>query len=170
MRRSFGFVIVLSIVLLVLTVVTACSHSATGVASPSVASSSKSINEHAAMSTTTSTAVQVVHVTVTDQQVTADMATFSVGQPYRFVVINNGRASYQVLLAPMGVDYVHMSQTQRQHAALYTSKQVAPGQTIAFEYTFAASAAGQRLGFGSYQQGSGEGNGMWYAFSVQTHP
>jgi hypothetical protein len=170
MRRSFGFVIVMSIVLLVLAVVTACSHSATGVASPSVASSSKSLNVHATTSTTTSAAVQAVHVTVTDQQVTANMATFTVGQPYQFVVVNNGHASYQVLVAPMGVDYGHMSQTERQHAALYTSKQVAPGQTITIQYTFAASAAGQRLGFGSYPQGGAEGNGMWYAFSVQTHP
>jgi uncharacterized cupredoxin-like copper-binding protein len=119
----------------------------------------------------TSTALaQVVHVTLTDQQISADRSTFTPGQPYHFVVTNTGRVAHQFMMTPRGWDYDHMSMGERHHVALYMYDQIAPGATKTFDYTFPTSAVGQHFGFASYQQGCCDETGMWYAFTVQPHP
>jgi uncharacterized cupredoxin-like copper-binding protein len=117
----------------------------------------------------TSTAL-VVHVTLSDQQISADHSTFTPGQPYHFVVTNTGRVAHQFMMTPRGWDYDHMSMGERHHVALYMYDQVAPGTTRTFDYTFPASAVGQSYGFASYQQGCCDETGMWYPFTVQPHP
>ena len=112
-------------------------------------------------------AAQVIHVTVSDQQITADHATFYVGQPYRFVVTNTGRITHEFMMAQQGGDYGHMSTDERHHAALYMYDQIAPGQTKSFDYTFPASAVGHTYGFACYQWESHDDQGMWHSFEVR---
>ena len=106
---------------------------------------------------------QAVHVTLSDQQISADRSTFTPGQPYHFVVTNTGQVAHQFMMTPRGWDYDHMSMGERHHVALYMYNQVAPGQTKTFDYTFPTSAVGQSYGFACYDQGSDR----WYPFSVQ---
>lgn len=121
--------------------------------------------------TGTMASAQVVHVTLTDRQITADRSTFSVGTPYHFVVQNQGQVAHQFLFAPIGDwDYDHMSMEERHHKALYMDDQVAPGETKTFEYTFPASAVGQHYGFGCYGPGHDDAAGWWYPLTVQPHP
>ena len=117
-------------------------------------------------------AAQVVHVTLSDGQITADRSTFTAGTPYHFVVTNQGRVAHQFMLAPMGDDwdYDHMSMPERHQHALYMYDQVAPGETKTFDYTFSASAVGQHYGFACYQEGCCGAGGMWAGFTVQAHP
>jgi len=108
---------------------------------------------------------QAVHVTLSDQQISADRSTFTPGQLYHFVVTNTGQVAHQFMMTPRGWDYDHMSMGERHHVALYMYDQVAPGQTKTFDYTFPASAVGQSYGFAYYQQGTDR----WYPFAVQPH-
>ncbi len=119
---------------------------------------------------TTPASSQVVHVTLSDQQISADRSTFYAGMTYHFVVTNSGQVAHQFMMGPWGWDYGHMGMGQRHQMAWYMYDQVAPGQTRTFDYTFPATAVGQRLGFACYQQGCCDEAGMWYAFTVQPHP
>ena len=165
MSRRFGFVFMLGVVLVgLITALAGCS----GVAGSSPGGSTGS---NPATNTVASAAAQVAHITLSDQQITADRSTFTAEQPYQFVVTNTGQIAHEFMMAPWGMDYGHMSWDQRQHASMYAYDQVAPGQTRTFMYTFPASAVGHSYGFGCYQEGSHDGDhGMWYAFSVQAHP
>jgi hypothetical protein len=51
------------------------------------------------------------------------------------------------MMAPMGMNTAHMSIHQMYHAALYMFDQITPGETRAFDYTFAQSAAGGHIQF-----------------------
>ncbi len=119
---------------------------------------------------TTPASSQVAHVTLSDQQVSADRSTFYAGMTYHFVVTNSGQVAHQFMMTPRGGDYGHMSMGQRHQMAWYMYDQVAPGETKTFDYTFPASAVGQSLGFACYQQGCCDEGGMWYSFTVQAHP
>jgi uncharacterized cupredoxin-like copper-binding protein len=119
----------------------------------------------------TTTAAQVVHVTLSDGKIMADQSTFSAGTPYHFVVTNTGRVAHQFMMVPMGDwNYNQMSMQERHQHALYMYDQINPGETKTFDYTFPVSAVGQHYGFACYQEGCcGEG-GMWADFTVQQHP
>ena len=152
MQRRFASVIILGVALGVLA---GCSSSA-----PSTLGGS---------GTATSAAAQVVHVTLSDQQITADHSTLYAGQSYQIVVTNSGQVARQFMMAPWGGDYDHMMWDQRQHAAMYTYNQINPGQTMRFNYTFPTTAVGHTYGFGCYQAGWYDQRGMWYSFAVQAH-
>ena len=122
------------------------------------------------LASTRAALAQTVHVTLSDQQITADRSTFTPGQPYHFVVSSTGKVAHQFMMTPRGWDYDHMSMGERHHVALYMYDQIAPGETKTFDYTFPASVVGQRFGFACYQWGCCGESGMWYPFTVQPHP
>ena len=68
---------------------------------------------------TTPASSQVVHVVVSDQQISADRSTFAPGQPYHFVFTNTGQVAHHFMMGPWGRDYGHMSMGERHQAALY---------------------------------------------------
>jgi len=96
---------------------------------------------------------QNVQVTITDTTLMSSLSTFAPGMRYHFVVTNSGQVSYVFIMAPVGMNMEHMSIGQMHHAALYMFDQMAPGQTRAFDYTFAQSAAGGHFQFTCYPLG-----------------
>lgn len=110
---------------------------------------------------------QVVHVTLSDNGISVDRSTFSVGMPYHFVVTNNRQATSQFMMGQGGWSWQHdqMPMGWQHQMTAYRSYQIAPGATQTFDYTFPASAVGQPFGFGCSQMGWQ--GGMWYPSVVQ---
>ncbi len=135
-------------------VLTACGSSTT----PSATSPAQS----------TPSGPQNVQVTITGTSMMSSLSTFAPGMPYHFVVTNSGHVPYVFMMAPMGMSMEHMSIDQMHHAALYMFDQMAPGETRAFDYTFAQSAAGGHFQFTCYPLGHIE-MGMQFPFMVNVH-
>ncbi len=156
MNSRLRFVIVLAVGLLLLVGCGASTTSGTssGPPAPSVSS--------------TPSGGQVVHVTLSDNGISADRSTFYVGMPYHFVVTNTGRVTHQFMMGQRGWQGDHMPMGWQHQMTPYWSSQIAPGATTTFDYTFPASAVGPRIGFGCSQMGWQEG--MWYPSTVQPQP
>ncbi len=171
-----NFRLVLSLGLLaVLSLLAGCSGVAStasgGQAPQTTASASVATPTSAgAVQTATATPVsaQVVQVTISDQQISADRSTLYMGIPYHFVVTNTSQAPYQFMMGQGGWNDGHMPMGWRHQMTPYWSAQIAQGATTTFDYTFPAGAVGPRFGFGCYQQGAI--GGMWYPLTIQSHP
>lgn len=111
---------------------------------------------------------QNVQVTITGTSMMSSLSTFAPGMSYHFVVTNSGNVPYVFLMAPMGMSMGNMSIDQMHHAALYMYDQIAPGETKAFDYTFAQSAAGNQFQFTCYPLGHVEMS-MQIPFMVNVH-
>ena len=96
---------------------------------------------------------QNVQVTITGTSMMSSLSTFAPGMPYHFVVTNSGHVPYVFIMAPMGMSMEHMSIGQMHYAALYMFDRMAPGETRAFDYTFAQPAAGGHFQFTCYPLG-----------------
>jgi uncharacterized cupredoxin-like copper-binding protein len=117
----------------------------------------------------TPSGAQNVQVTITDTaMMSSSLSTFAPGMPYHFVVTNSGHVPYVFMMATMGMSMEHMSIEQMHHAALYMFDQVAPGETRAFDYTFAQSAVGGRFEFTCYPLGHVEMRTQ-FPFIVNAH-
>jgi hypothetical protein len=109
---------------------------------------------------TTSTGAQTVSVMMFDDHITSSLTTFTPGMPYHFVVTNKG--SHPYAFAMMSQDreqeMEHMTQQERHRAALYMYDNIAPGQTMMFDYTFSQSmmGMGQHLEFACFEQGQNQ--------------
>ncbi len=117
---------------------------------------------------TTPVGSQTVQVTLSDTRVDSSLTTFTAGMPYHFVVTNTGQVAHQFVMIPMGMGMEHMSADEMHHAALYMYDSVAPGETRAFDYTFASSTAGQSMAFVCGTQGHYTA-GMQLPFMVNPH-
>jgi uncharacterized cupredoxin-like copper-binding protein len=117
---------------------------------------------------TTPSGSQTVQVTLSDNNVTSSLTTFTAGMPYHFVVTNTGQVAHQFVMIPMGMGMEHRSADEMHHSALYMYDSVAPGESRMFDYTFAQSAAGQSLQFACGTQGQYTA-GMQLPFMVQPH-
>ncbi len=148
MKYRLGFIMILEIALLVL----AGCGSAASTPSGSQASAA-------------TTSAQTVHVTVSDQQISADRSTLYAGMPYHFVVTNTGQVTSQFIMGQGGSGWQdnHMPMGWQHQMMGYVSYQIAPGATQTFDHTFPASAVGHPYGFGC-QMGR---QSMWYPFTVQ---
>lgn len=115
---------------------------------------------------TTPSQAQVVRVTISDNGISADRSTFTVGMPYHFVVTNTGQATSQFMMGRGGWGWQNdrMPMGWQHQMMAYQSYQIAPGATQSFDYTFPASAVGQPFGFGCQMGGQ---RGMWYPTVVQ---
>jgi len=111
---------------------------------------------------------QTVQVTLSDNKVASSLTTFTAGMPYHFVVTNMGQVAHQFAMMPRGMDMEHMSVDQMHHSALFMYDSVAPGETRAFDYTFAMSSAAQSFEFVCGTQRH-YGAGMQLPFMVNPH-
>ena len=139
-----------------------------GVASTASGAPGSQSSPSASQAVATTVPTQVVHVTLSDNGIDADRSTLYADMPYHFVVTNTGQVAYQFMMGEGGWNADHMPMGWRHQMTPYRAYQIAPGETKTFDYTFPASPVGPRFGFGCYQQGSQAG--MWYPFTVQSHP
>jgi len=117
---------------------------------------------------TTPSGSQTVQVTLSDNNVASSLTTFTAGMPYHFVVTNTGQVAHQFVMIPMGMGMEHMSADEMHHSALYMYDSVVPGESRMFDYTFAASTAGQSFQFACGTQGH-YAAGMQLPFMVNPH-
>ncbi len=159
MKYRLGFIMILGVILLVLA---GCGGA---VSTPSGTPGSQS-SPPGSQAPATTTSAQTVHVTISDQQISADRSTLYAGMPYHFVVTNTGQTAYQFMMGQGGGwGYGHMPMGWRHQMTPYQSYQIAPGATQTFDYTFPPSAVGQPFGFGCSPLGMQ--GGTWYPFTVQ---
>ncbi len=114
------------------------------------------------------TGTQGVQVTLSDNKVDSSLTTFTAGVPYHFVITNTGQVAHQFVMIPMGMGMEHMSADEMHHSALYMYDSVVPGESRMFDYTFAASTAGQSFQFACGTQGH-YAAGMQLPFMVNPH-
>ncbi len=158
MKYRLRFIMILGVILLVLA---GCGGAAS---TPSGTPGSQS-SPPGSQAPATTISAQTVHVTLSDQQISADRSTFYTGMPYHFVVTNTGQVAYQFMVGLGGWESYHMPMDWQHQMTAYLSYQIAPGKTKTFDYTFPAAAVGQPFRFGCSQ--IGRQGGMWYSFTVQ---
>jgi uncharacterized cupredoxin-like copper-binding protein len=94
-----------------------------------------------------------VQVTISKHEITSSVTTFSPGTPYHFVVTNTGPDAYIFMLMPMRTNMAGLSIDDMHKIALHTIDAVAPGETKAFDYTFASSMKGPGVEFACHLPG-----------------
>ncbi len=158
MNYRLGFIMILGIVLLVLA---GCGSAAS---TPSGTPGSQA-SPSGSQASATAASAQTVHVTLSDQQISADRSTLYAGMPYHFVVTNTGQVTSQFIMGQGGSGWQdnRMPMGWQHQMMASMSYQIATGATQTFDYTFPASAVGHPYGFGC-QMGR---QGMWYPFTVQ---
>jgi uncharacterized cupredoxin-like copper-binding protein len=116
--------------------------------------------DEATGSETTAAAPQatVVHVALTEsgkvQGVDADLTTFEVGVPYRFIVENTGTRTHELMIIePIEPGTMDMEEMDEMALAVVEADDLGPGSTYEFDYTFSADSAGQPLEFACYLEG-----------------
>ncbi len=109
---------------------------------------------------TTSTGTQTVSVMMFDDHITSSLTAFTPDMPYHFVVTNKGSHPYAFAMMSQDREQEmdHMTQQERHHAALYMYDNIAPGQTMMFDYIFNQSmmGMGQHLEFACFEQGQNQ--------------
>ena len=83
-------------------------------------------------------APETVEVTLTDFGIEASISTFRVGQPYQFVITNEGTLNHEfVIMRPLTEDEMAMPGHGMEEALLeVTEEELPPGATVTVEYTF----------------------------------
>jgi uncharacterized cupredoxin-like copper-binding protein len=104
----------------------------------------------------TTTAPQEVHIAMGEMYIKSDITTFKVGQPYKLVVSNVGKAIHEFVITPVhkaGQDHEDMDKE-----ALLHEDDLAAGKSKTTDFTFKQSAPAGTLEFecsypGHYEQG-----------------
>lgn len=99
-----------------------------------------------------------VQVTLTEFGIEASQSTFKVGQPYRFVVTNEGALAHEFMVsAPLmaGMDTGHMTEDQHMSLAVFEIEEdeLQSGDTAEYEFTFEGQHAQQTLEFACHLEG-----------------
>ncbi len=79
-----------------------------------------------------------VHIVMTEMKIESDMTTFTHGQSYHFIIVNNGAVPHEFEIAKK----VAANATEAQHDAvsLKELQRLDPGKTQTLDYTFAEAA------------------------------
>ena len=96
-------------------------------------------------SNTTPSGSQEVQVTLSEYKITSPVTNFTPGTPYHFVVTNAGQLAHEFMIMPMETNMRGMSMDEMHRIALHMIDNVAPGETMTFDYTFPPSMMGKNL-------------------------
>jgi uncharacterized cupredoxin-like copper-binding protein len=133
-----------SVIVVIALFLAACGNSAPAAqASPQAAPTTAS----ATQSGSTSGGVTEVDVTLADNTITSSLTAFKVGEPYKFVILNNGHHAHNFNIAPP-VSVSGSLDTSLAQALLAVKQDKLPvGGGTTVEFTFPDSAVGQQLEF-----------------------
>lgn len=138
-RRPLGM-LVLSVLLLVAVLLTACGGTKATTSEPPPNA-------------------RTVNVTLSDFTIAASETTFAAGQMYHFVVANKGKTNHEFMAMPMtamgGMNTGTMSMEQMDKMALFmiAASQLPPGATKTIDYTFQEPAGSGQLEFDCHVSG-----------------
>lgn len=104
-----------------------------------------------------------VEVTLTDFTIESQKTSFEAGQPYEFVITNEGALPHELMvMPPLDEHGMEMGHDDPHHGddALLAVKQedLPPGETVTVTVTFPESAAGEELEFACHIEGHYEAN------------
>lgn len=112
-----------------------------------------------------------VYVTLTDsattQSVVSDVTTFTAGEPYHFVVKNDGQLAHELMIV-QPIEPGTMDMEQMDEMALYVIEKddLEPGATYEFDFVFPSDSVGTDLEFACHLAGHYEA-GMHLPMTVK---
>jgi uncharacterized cupredoxin-like copper-binding protein len=104
---------------------------------------------------------QIVEVTLTDFTIEVDQTTFEAGQPYEFVITNEGALPHEFVVMPPlheGEDSGHDMGHEAEALLAVGEDELPPGETVTVSVTFPQAAAGEDLEFACHIAGHYEAN------------
>ena len=101
----------------------------------------------AAQSASASGSGTEVDVTLADNTITSSLATFKAGEPYRFVIVNNGNHAHNFNIAPPESVSGGQDASLAQALLAVTQDKLPVGGGTTVEFTFPDSAVGKQLEF-----------------------
>lgn len=105
-------------------------------------------------STPSSAKSQSVQVTATDFKIASSVTRFTAGTTYHFVVTNHGQTAHEFMIMPKSEGAMPgMSMGDMDNMALAKVENIAPGQTVSLDYTFADRTKGSHPQFACYYPG-----------------
>lgn len=112
---------------------------------------------------------ETVEITLTDFGVESPVTSFGVGQPYRFVITNEGAINHEfVIMRPLTEDDMAMGRHGNMEEALLevAEEELPPGATVTVEYTFTEPMGAGSLEFACHVEGHYEA-GMRMPMTVE---
>jgi len=111
---------------------------------------------------------QEVTVTLTEYGIDSSLTTFKAGQPYHFVITNNGEEEHEVMIMqPMEEDAnMEMEEMDEMALAMVEEEDLPPGATETLDYTFDQAYPAGTLEFACHVEGHYEA-GMLEAIIVE---
>lgn len=96
-----------------------------------------------------------VQVTLTEFAVESSITEFKVGQPYEFVITNEGAIAHEIRIIPPvhGEEDVHSGEAHHASLLVVTEDDLPAGETVTIEYTFEADQAGRELELACHIEG-----------------
>ena len=107
-------------------------------------------------SSTTTTGPQEVRVAMGEMYIKSPITTFKVGQPYKFVIVNEGTVTHEFVIAPKR--QAGQAHEDLDKVAILHEDEFGPGQSRTVNFTFKQAAPAGTLEFecsypGHYEQG-----------------
>jgi uncharacterized cupredoxin-like copper-binding protein len=111
---------------------------------------------------------QDVTISLTDFGIEASQTTFKVGQPYHFIITNDGAIEHELMIMPpMAQDAnMEMSEMDEMALAMVEEDDLPPGATETLDVTFDQAYPAGTLEFSCHVEGHYE-NGMKEAIIVE---
>ncbi len=99
---------------------------------------------------------QEVRITVTEFSIESSVTTFKVGQPYHFVVTNEGTIEHELMIAPPLTESemsMEMHDLDEMALAMIPEEDLQAGATAALDFTFEEVASAGELEFACHIPG-----------------
>lgn len=107
-----------------------------------------------AVASPTASGTHQVQIDETDFKIASSITTFTSGTAYHFIVTNHGQIAHEFMILPKSMGNMSgMSMDIMDTMALAKAENIAPGQTVTLEYTFASSERGSHPEFACYYPG-----------------
>jgi uncharacterized cupredoxin-like copper-binding protein len=94
-----------------------------------------------------------VQITLTDFKVDSSLASFSVGVPYHFVIVNKGSVAHEFLIMPPAADTATADEKRKSALLAVSDKDLQAGATKTVDYTFTTAAPDGTLEFACHISG-----------------
>lgn len=119
----------------------------------------------AAPSATETAPPEQVEITLTDFGVEASTTEFQVGQPYEFLITNEGTRNHEFRLIPLAGGHGHSDEEHDSALLVVAESDLEAGETVTVEYTFTEDALHSEIEISCHIEGHYEA-GMRLSISV----
>jgi uncharacterized cupredoxin-like copper-binding protein len=96
-----------------------------------------------------------VEITLTEFAIESSLTEFKAGQPYEFVITNDGAIAHELRIIPPvhGEEDVHSGESHHSSLFVVTEDDLPAGESVTVSYTFDADQSGRDLEFACHIEG-----------------